>query len=155
MPFDIFYYVLVAILIFKLLSIFFFHFEQRNMIINYRRSDSNELKNINGKIITENGLLKKSIQWCSFHIIVNRDSIFIFPKNFYIIPDRPVNLIFSNSDRKHTKKFYILRKLNLNNNSAELIYYPNYIIGSRKIQLQNLTLEQISVFQEIKKIKNY
>jgi hypothetical protein len=155
MPFTIFYYVPAAVLIFKLLSIIFFYFENKNIITNYKHSDSIEFKNINGKIITENGLLKKKIQWCRFHILVNRNSIFIFPKHFYFIPDRTVNLIFSNADRKYTKKPYVLRKFNLINNSAELIYYPNHIIGSRKIQLQNLTLEQLSVFQEIKKIKNY
>lgn len=155
MPFNIFYYALAAILIFKLVSIIFFYFVNKNIINNYKHPDSIEFKNINGKIITENGLLKKKIQWYSFDILVNRNSIFIFPKHFYFIPDRTINLIFSNSDRKFTRHPVILRKIILSKNNVELIYYPNHIIGSRKIQLKNLTFEQLSVFQEIKKIKNY
>lgn len=155
MPFDLLPYLFSGLLIYTIFSGTFFSLQKKQILTHYRHSDSRELNNIFGKIVIENGFLRKNIKWCSFSIMINRNSLFIFPKNFYFIPNRSINIIFSNSDRKFTRHPVMLRKIILSKNNVELICYPNHIIGSRKIQLQNLTLEQLSVFQEIKKIKNY
>ncbi|MDQ1101146.1 hypothetical protein QE442_003747 [Chryseobacterium sp. SORGH_AS1175] len=106
-------------------------------------------------MIRESRPFKKSIQWCSFTLLINRNSIFLFPKKLYFIPDRAVNLFYSNYDKKYTRHPMMLRKLTLSKNNVELVYYADSITGPRKIQLYNLTEEQLSIFQEIKKRKNY
>jgi hypothetical protein len=46
--------------------------------------------------------------------------------------------------------------MKISNQSVDLISYPNYLQSKgRIIRLQNPTTEQISIFEEIKKNKNY
>lgn len=100
--------------------------------------------------------MKKKIQICSFDLLINDNTIFIFPKSFYVIPMRKINLNFLNSDKKLTRSTIVLREIKMNNQSIDLTSYPNYLQSKgRIIRLQNLTTEQISVFEEIKKNKNY
>lgn len=69
---------------------------------------------------------------------------------------RKINLNFSNSSKKLTSSTILLREMIVNNQSVDLISYPNYLQSKgRIIRLQNLTNEQISIFEEIKKNKNY
>lgn len=69
---------------------------------------------------------------------------------------RKINLNFSNSDKKLTQSTILLREMKVNNQSVDLTSYPNYLQSKgRIIRLQNLTTEQISIFEEIKKNKNY
>lgn len=69
---------------------------------------------------------------------------------------RKINLNFSNSSKKLTSSTILLREMIVNNQSVDLISYPNYLQSKgRIIRLQNLTNEQMSIFEEIKKNKNY
>lgn len=69
---------------------------------------------------------------------------------------RKINLNFSNSDKKLTQSTILLREMKVNNQSVDLTSYPNYLQSKgRIIRLQNLTTEQISIFEKIKKNKNY
>ncbi|REC50670.1 hypothetical protein DRF62_18820 [Chryseobacterium piscium] len=149
-------YFFPAIILSLIISVIYFFFEKRKIIENYTVSNSKHLKNINGLIISDSGSLKKKIQLCSFDLLINDNTIFIFPNSFYIIPMRKINLNFSNSDKKLTRSTILLRELMVNNQSVDLISYPNYLQSKgRIIRLQNLTNEQISIFEEIKKNKNY
>ncbi|SDQ12448.1 hypothetical protein SAMN05421664_0617 [Chryseobacterium soldanellicola] len=134
----------------------YFSFQKKSFIKNYKQADTKILENINGMIITENGPLRKSFQWCSFDIMINQNSIFLFPKSFYFLPKRAIQLIYSNSDKKHSKFTTLLRQLNISKNNVELISNPNYLFaGTRKILLKELNNEQILIFEDIKKSKNY
>lgn len=149
-------YFFPAIILSLMISVIYFFFEKRKIIKNYSVSNSKYLKNIRGLIISDGGYLKKKIQLCSFDLLINDNTIFIFPKSFYIIPMRKINLILSNSDKKLTQSTILLREMKVNNQSVDLTSYPNYLQSKgRIIRLQNLTTEQISIFEEIKKNKNY
>lgn len=155
MPFDLLPYFFSGLFIFKIFSGIFFSQQKKQILTHYKHSDSKEINNIFGKIIIENGFLRKNIQWCSFTLLINRNSLFIFPKDFYFIPSRSINIIFSNSDRKFTRHPIMLRKITVSKNSVELICYPDAISGSRRIQIQNLNKEQVSVFNKIINNNNY
>ena len=150
-----FYFFLTSLLFTTLLGIFF-SFQKKSIIKNHKQSDSKILKNVIGVIVIENEPLKKNFQWCSFDILINQNSIFLFPKSFYLFPRRAIQLIYSNSDKNHSKFTTLLRQLNISKNNVELISYPNYLfIGTRKILLKKLNNEQILIFEDIKKSKNY
>lgn len=149
-------YFLPAIILSLIISVIYFFFEKRKIIKNYSVSNSKYLKNIRGLIISDGGYLQKKIQLCSFDLLINDNTIFIFPKSFYVIPMRKINLNFLNSDKKLTRSTILLREMKISNQSVDLISYPNYLQSKgRIIRLQNLTTEQISIFEEIKKNKNY
>ena len=149
-------YFFPAIILSLMISVIYFFFEKRKIIKNYSVSNSNYLKNISGLIISDGGYLQKKIHLCSFDLLINDNTIFIFPKSFYVIPMRKINLNFSNSDKKLTRSRILLREMKISNQSVDLISYPNYLQSKgRIIRLQNLTTEQISFFEEIKKNKNY
>jgi hypothetical protein len=150
-----FYFFLASLLLTGLFGVYF-SFQKKNIIKNYKQTDSKILKNVTGVIIIENGPLKKNFQWCSFDILINQNSIFLFPKSFYFLPKRAIQLIYSNSDKKHSKFTTLLRQLNISRNNVELISYPNYLfVGTRRISLKKLNNEQILIFEDIKKSKNY
>lgn len=140
-------FILIAIL-WIIISSMYFLIQKKNILSNYKQSDSKELKNINGTIITAKGFLRKSIQWCSFDILINQNSIFLFSKNFHILPSKVINLTFSHSNKANTKRPALLREFKISKNNIELIYYPHYLIGGeRKIFLKNLTSEQFSILE--------
>lgn len=144
----------VAILIMILTSAYFF-WERKNILIHHQQSNSKTFNNIRGMSISDSGLLKKKIQILHFDVLVNTNSIFIFPKSLYFIPLRKINLIFSHSDIKNTKSPEMLRELVIKNRSVDLVYYPKILLHSRTIRLQNLSMEQIKIFEDIKLKKNY
>lgn len=149
------YFFPAAILI-MLISASFYFIEKNKIITQYKQGNSEHLKNISGLIIFDRGQLKKSIQPCSFDILINPDTIFIFPKSFYIIPLRKIILNFSNSDKKLISSTILLREMNINNHSVDLISYPKYLLSKgRIIRLQKLSKEQILIFEDIKQNKNY
>lgn len=153
---SIFSYFIPAVILSLIVSVVYFFFEKRKIIENYTESNSKQLKNITGLIILDGGSLKKRIQFCNFDLLINESTIFIFPRSFYFIPMRKINLNFSNSSKKLTNSTILLREMIVNNQSVDLISYPNYLQSKgRIIRLQNLTNEQISIFEEIKKNKNY
>ncbi|KMQ60258.1 hypothetical protein ACM46_18795 [Chryseobacterium angstadtii] len=126
----------------------FFYFQNKKIITKYKQPDSRILKNINGKIVTDKGVLKKSFRWCRFDILLNQNSVFLFPKDFYFIPARFINLTFY-FDKKNTKSPTGLRSFSIHKNTVTLLSYPNFLVnGKRTIYLQNLTPEQIQFFQE-------
>ncbi len=155
MPFDLLPYFFSILFIFKIFSGIFFSLQKKQILNHYKHSDSKEINNIFGKIIIERRFLRKNIQWCSYTLLVNRNSLFIFPKDFYFIPSRSINIIFSNSDTKFTRHPIMLRKITLSKNSVELICCLDAIRGSKRIQIQNLNKEEVSVFNEIRNNNNY
>lgn len=149
---SIFSYFIPAVILSLVISVIYFFFEKRKIIKNYTESNSKQLKNITGLIISDAGFLSKKIQYCNFDLLINGNTMFIFPRSFYFIPMRKINLNFSNSSKKLTRSTILLREMVVNNNSVDLISYPNYLQSKgRIIRLQNLTSEQISIFEEIKK----
>ncbi|KNB61131.1 hypothetical protein [Chryseobacterium sp. Hurlbut01] len=144
----------VAILITISTSAYFF-WESKNILIHHQQSNSKTFNNIRGMSISDGGFIKKKIQILHFDVLVNTNSIFIFPKSLYFIPLRKINLIFSHSDIKNTKSPEMLRELVIKNRSVDLVYYPKILLHSRTIRLQNLSMEQIKIFEDIKLKKNY
>lgn len=149
---DLFFYFFLASLVFAILSGIFFSIQKKKMITRYQQPNSKVVRSISGTIVTKNGFLRKKYEWCSFDILINANSIFLFPKTFYCIPTRFINLIFSNSDKRNTKRPTILREFYISKHSVELVSYPGYLInGERKIYLKNLNQEQIILFQNVLK----
>lgn len=156
MPEFLLLYFLPLAIISIIVSTAFFTIKKYDIIKKYKQPNSKQLKNIKGLIIDSNGLLRQKIQWCSFEILINENSIFIFPRSLYFIPIRKINLIFSNSDRKFTMSPQILREIIINKYSIDFIYYPPFLLsGKRIIRLQNLNSEEIKIFNELKTQKNY
>lgn len=149
-------YFLPLVAVSLIISFVFFTIKKNDIIKNYKQSNSLQIKNITGLIIDSNGFLRQKAQWCSFEILINENSIFIFPRSFYIIPIRSINLIFSNSNRKFTRSPQILREIIINKYSVDFIYYPPILLsGKRTIRLQNLNPEEIKIFEDLKTQKNY
>ncbi|SEW47837.1 hypothetical protein SAMN05421841_3641 [Chryseobacterium wanjuense] len=148
MPDTIFLYFLIAsILLQTILGVFFFN-QKKKIISEFKQTDSIELENINGVIITENGYFRKNFKWCKFDLMINQNSIFLFPKNFYFIPNRAINLLFSYSDKKNTKRPELLREFNIGKHSIELVYYRRFFLAEyKKIYLKNLNPEQLSILE--------
>lgn len=148
MPDKILIYFLLICFASAFLQAIFFYFQNKKIITKYKQPDSRELKKISGKIVVEKGFLKKSIRWCSFDILLNQNSVFLFPADFYFIPSRFINLTF-NSDKKNTKSPTVLRAFSFSRGTVILVSYPDFLVnGKRTIYLQNLTPEQIMLFQE-------
>lgn len=153
-------YLLTYFVPIMLISIFsstlYFIFEKNTIIKHYKKPTSKRIKNIIGLITDYNGFLSRKVQWCRFEILINENSIFIFPQSLYFIPIRSINLIFSNSERKYIKSSQILREVIINNHSVSLIYYPPFLIsGKRIIELENLKFDEIKIFEDLKIQKNY
>lgn len=149
MPDNLFLYFFIAIILFHAIPGLFFLNHEKKLISIYKQEDSILLENISGTIITENGFLKKNYRWCKFDLMINKNSIFIFPRDLYFIPARVINLIFSYSDKENNpKRAELLRDFKIGRNTVELIYYPKILLArSQKIQLTNLTQEQISILE--------
>lgn len=149
-------YFIPALILSLIVSVIYFFFEKAKTIRNYADSDSKHLKNISGLIISDTGFFSRKIESCHFDLLINENTMFIFPRSFYWIAMRKINFNFSNSSKKLTHSTIVLRAMVVNKNSVDLISYPKYLQSKgRIIHLQNLTNEQISVFEEIKKNKNY
>ncbi|SHF25230.1 hypothetical protein [Chryseobacterium vrystaatense] len=141
------YFLLISIASLVIFGVFSY-FQNNRIITKYTQPDSIELKKISGKIVVESGFLRKSFRFCTFHILLNQNSVFLFPADFYFIPSRFINLTF-NSDKRNTKSPTVLREFSFSNNSVVLVSYPNFLANrKRTIYLQNLTADQINLFQQ-------
>lgn len=146
-----FFYLFLAVPVFYIISGIFFFLQKNKIIEKYKEPNAPMLKNINGTIVIVNkGTLhyNKRFQWCSFDILLNQNSMFLFPRSFYIIPRGCINLRFK-SDIRNTKRPTVLREFHISANSIELISYPDYMVnGKRTISLNDLNQEQILLFQK-------
>lgn len=148
MPDHIFDYFLSIFIAAPVIFGIFCYFQNKKIITKYRQPDSRELKNISGKIVVESGFLRKNFRFCTFQILLNQNSVFLFPTDFYFIPSRFINLNF-NSDKRNTKSPTGLREFSFSNHSITLISYPDFLVNKKRtIYLQNLTPDQIRLFQE-------
>lgn len=137
-------------LTFLIVSSIVFSIQRKNIISKFKQADSKEFKNIRGSIVTNKGTLSRSVEWCSFDLLINQNSIFIFSKHLYFIPSRIIKLRFSNYGDKNTGNFTLLREYKISKNSVEFIYYPSFMIArSRKIYLKNLDQNQISLLENV------
>jgi hypothetical protein len=150
MPDNIFlYFIIVSILLAVGKSIYFLN-EKKKILTNYKLPNSIELKNISGTIFTDKGFLSWGLEFGTFDLLINDNSIFLFMKSLGFIPSRITNLIFSNSNRKNIQKATLLRDYKIDHNNIQFIYYPEHLIGrSRKIILENLTQDQISLLENL------
>ncbi|RQO42659.1 hypothetical protein DBR39_01940 [Chryseobacterium sp. KBW03] len=148
---NTFFYLLLAAMGFYIISGIFFYIKKNKIIEKYRQPDAAVLKNIRGTITTvSKGGLKNStrFQWCSFEIFMNQNSIFLFPKDFYIIPRKCVNLRFG-SDRRNTRKPEVLREFHIYDTYVELILYPDWMPDTKRtISLNGLNQEEILLFRK-------
>lgn len=134
-----------------ILSIVYFSIQKRNILANYKQSDSKEIKNISGSIVTKSGTLRQRFEWCTFDILINQNSVFLFPKSFYFIPSRPINLVYSTVGNKYTKqtrKPKQVREFNVIKDNVEIVFMRDYFMSqTSKLYLKNLNLEQISILE--------
>ncbi|PIF44638.1 hypothetical protein CLU96_1616 [Chryseobacterium sp. 52] len=148
---HIFDYFFLAAIVFQLLLGIFFYVQNKKIIARFRNSDSREFKNISGKTVSDKGFLRRSFRWCSFNILINQNSVFLFPKDFYFIPGRFINLTFG-SNKENTKRPTGLREFSIHKDTVVLVSYPDFLVnGKRTIYLQNLNPEQIELFQKVLK----
>lgn len=151
MPTDPFFYFIIAGPIFLVISGVFFFIQKDKIIEKYKQPDAVILKNISGTIdtVVKGGLkYSKSFQWCNFEILLNQNSMFLFPRSFYILPRGFINLRFK-LDGRNTKNPTVLDKFHIDTNSVELIYYPNHMLNAKRtISLKGLNQEQILLFQK-------
>ncbi|WP_347218437.1 hypothetical protein [Chryseobacterium sp.] len=149
---DPFFYFYWATPVFLVVSGAYFFFQKNKIIEKYRQPTAVILKNINGTVVAVNkgGLeYNKSFDWCSFDILVNQNSMFLFPRSFYIIPRKCINLRFK-SDARNTKNPTVLREFHIDTNSVKLIYYPDHILNAKRtISFNKLDQEQILLFQKV------
>ncbi|KAB1228397.1 hypothetical protein [Chryseobacterium viscerum] len=149
---DPFFYWPLGILAFFTISGVFFFIRNKKIIEKYKQPDAVELKNIRGTIVTvsKGGLsYSKRFQWCSFEIFMNQNSIFLFPRDFYIIPRKCVNLRFG-SDRRNTRKPEVLREFHIYDTYVELILYPDWMPDTKRtISLNGLNQEEILLFRKL------
>lgn len=144
-----------AIFIFAIGKSIYYFLEKNKILKICRHTNSIELKNISGTIFTNEGTFKKKYEWCSFDILINDNSIFLFSKGFSVIPFKVFNLLFSNSNRKNTRKPTLLREYKISSNAVQLVYYREYLNArSREITLQNLNTEQVSLFESLLECKS-
>lgn len=146
-----FFYVFLGIPVFFIVSGIFFFIQKNKIIEKYRQPDAVMFKNIIGTMDTVSKSLlqyNQNFQGYSFDILLNQNSMFLFPRNFYMIPRGCINLRFK-SDAKNTKNPTVLREFHIKANSVELIYYPDYMINTKRtISLNGLNEEQILLFQK-------
>ena len=152
---NIFSYLFFIAFVMMILASAYFLYEKKKIIAYNKQINSKLFNNIVGLTISDGGALSKKIQMLHFDLLVNSNSIFIFPKSLYFIPLRKINLIFSNSDIANTTSREILRELVIKNQNVDLVYYPKHLLGSRIIRLKNLNQDQISIFEDIKQKRNY
>ncbi|WP_415326096.1 hypothetical protein [Chryseobacterium sp. MMS23-Vi53] len=146
---DIIFPCFVAgLILFFIISNIYFFIEKRKILANCKLENSIELKNISGTIFTDEGRNKR-LEWCTFKLLINENSIFLFSASFGFIPFKTTNLLFSNKNRKHTRKPTLLREYKIENNNIILIYYPDYLINRpKKITLEKLNPEQLSILEK-------
>lgn len=146
-----FFYFFLAVLIFFVISGVFFYFQKNKIIGKYKQPDGVMLKNISGTIVTisKGGLQhKKSFQWCSFDILMNPNSMFLFPRSYSILPLSCINLRFK-MDRGNTKNPAVLREFIIDEKFVELIYYPDHMLNAKRtISLNNLSQEEVLLFEK-------
>lgn len=142
------YYFFIASVCSAIIFGIYFFIQKKNIIKNYRQENSIELKNINGTIITDKGFLSWGIDFGTYDLLINDNSIFLFLKSFGFIPRRMTNLFFSNSNRKNTKRAVLLREYKIDRKSVKLVYYPDHMMNrSCQIILKNLSDEQLSILE--------
>ncbi|PWN66695.1 hypothetical protein [Chryseobacterium oncorhynchi] len=148
---DPFFYLPLAGLAFFIISGVYFYIGKDKIIKKYMQPDAVKLNKVNGTIVTvtKGGLsYRKRLQWCSFEIFMNQNSMFLFPKDFYIIPRNCVNLRFG-SDRRNTKNPEVLREFHIYDNYVELILYPDHMLNTKRtISLTGLNQEEVLLFRK-------
>jgi len=150
MPDTIFIYFLTGLVLFSAGKIIYYYIEKKKILEECKDLNTIELKNITGTIFTDEGTFKKKYEWCSFHVLINENSIFLFITGFSFIPFKVTNLLFSNSNRKNTRKPTLLREYKIGSDTIQLVYYPEHLLArSRTITLKNLNTEQIAIFENV------
>lgn len=148
---DPFFYLPLAGIAFFIISRIFFYTQKNKIIEKYRQPDAIVFKNIHGTIVsvTKGGLsYSKKFQWCSFEIFMNQNSIFLFPKDFYIVPGKCINLRFG-SDRRNTRNPEVLREFHIHDSYVELILYPDWMPNTKRtISLEGLNKAEILLFRK-------
>lgn len=150
---NLFLYFFLASISFTVISALFFSLQKKNIIKNYKQTDSKEYKNIYGTIVTKSGMLRQRFEWCTFDILVNKNSVFLFTKNFYFVPSRFINLVYSTSNNKYlkyTRRPKQVREFNIKNNNVEIVFMrDSFMFETSKIYLKNLTQEQIMILESV------
>lgn len=145
-------FTLLAIVSVIITSIYF-SIQKRNILTNYKQPNSKEFKNIDGSIVSKSGILRQKFEWCTFDILVNENSVFLFPKSFHIIPSRIINLVYSTNSSKYTRQTKNprqVRQLTINKDNVEIVFMRERLMfETSKLYLKNLSQEQIILLESV------
>ncbi|PJJ62940.1 hypothetical protein [Chryseobacterium geocarposphaerae] len=147
---TLFPFFIAALILFPIALGIYFSIEKQKILTSCKLPDSRELKNIYGTTVTDKGPLNWNLEFNTFDVLINDNSIFLFVKAYGFIPKRITNLLFSRSDVSHTKKPTLLREYKINHDSIQFVYYPRHLMNrSRKVTLQKLRPDEISMLEEV------
>ena len=153
MPDNIFFYFIIAFFLFAIGKSIYHFIEKKKILANYKQLNSIEINNISGSIVTTSGMLRQRFEWFTFDILINQNSVFLFPKSFYFIPSRAINLVYSTANNKYTKqtrKPEQIREFNVSKDNLEIVFMRDYFMSqTSKLYLKNLTQEQIKLLDSV------
>jgi len=146
MPNTLFPFFIAALILFPIVFGIYLSIQRQKILT----TNSRELKNIYGSTVTDKGFLSWNLEFNTFDVLINDNSIFLFVKVYGFIPIRITNLLFSRSDVNNTKKPTLLREYKINHDSIQFVYYPNHLMNrSRKVTLQKLRPDEVSMFENV------
>ncbi|KIC64786.1 hypothetical protein [Chryseobacterium taiwanense] len=141
---------IAALILFPIALGIYFSIEKQKILTRCKLTNSRELQNIYGTTVTDKGFLNWNLEFNTFDVLINDNSIFLFVKAYGFIPIRITNLLFSRSDVNHTKKPTLLREYKINHDSVQFVYYPRHLMNrSRKVTLQKLRPDEVSMFENL------
>lgn len=141
---------IATLILFPIALGIYFSIEKQKILTRCKLTNSRELKNIYGTTVTDKGFLNWNLEFNTFDVLINDNSIFLFVKVYGFIPIRITNLLFSRSDVNHPKKPTLLREYKINHDSIQFVYYPRHLMNrSRKVTLQKLRPDEVSMFENV------
>lgn len=89
----------IAIIVFAIVKTIYYFIEKRKIFESCRQVNSFEIRKLSGSILID-GTYRKRWEWCTFDLLINENSIFLFTAGFSLVPLKIINLLFSNKDKK-------------------------------------------------------
>lgn len=155
MPNIPFLFCIIAFILVPIAVSIYFSIEKNKILKHYKHTNSRELKNITGTTVTDKAFLNWNLEFNTFDLLINNNSIFLFVKSYGFIPKRITNLLFSRSDVNNTKNPTLLREYKIDNDSIQFVYYPRHLANrSRKVTLKYLKPDELSLLENLLKDKS-
>ncbi len=138
---------IIGLCLFAIGKTIYYFIEKKKVLTTCKNPDSIEIKNITGTIFTDGGNNKR-LELCTFNLLINENSIFLFTLSLSFMPLHIINLLFSNKNRKNTRHSILLREYKIDDGKVILVYHPGYVPRLKKITFENLNPEQLSILEK-------